>query len=347
MFCNKCGYFLSEKDKVCPKCGEPVDGAKGNPKKAKNAKNAKESKKQENKKSKKPIIIAAVALVLVAAIVISIVALTASVKPIKILEAAEETLYESEKLNITIVDNDKNETTYIVADFGKDTSDTLFEVKRQQGDGEATLVFCLKDGNVTTSKNPKEVPIKTYIESRAALFEDTELDLDYVAILDEIINNKIDKGAVEKVYNKDGRMLLGLRFSIKFEQDIDLPEYYPTKQIIERFLKDGIGEDTLNIEKVKSEHKGKTYEITGKTKTFIDDFVAFAKQDKDLKPMLQSFVDNDPHKRYKNIDEVAEALIVEILDLKPDENLKIQITMKSGKITHINDGHRDITIVSE
>lgn len=344
MFCNKCGYFLSEKDKVCPKCGEPVDGAKENPKKAKKEK---QPEKEGKKKSKKPVIIAAVALVLVAAIVISIVALTAPVKPIKLLEAAEETIYESEKLNITIVDNDKNETTYIVADFGKDTSDTLFEVKRQQGNGEAKLVFCLKDGNVTTSKNPKEVPIKTYIESRAALFEDTELDLDYVAILDDVINNKIDKGAVEKVYNKDGRMLLGLRFSIKFEQNIDLPEYYPTKQIIERFLKDGIGEDTLNIEKVKSEHKGKTYEITGKTRTLIDDFVAFAKQDKDLQPMLQSFVDNDPHKKYKNIDEVAEALIVEILDLKPDEDLKIQITMKSGKITHINDGHRDITIVAE
>ena len=344
MFCNKCGYFLSEKDKVCPKCGEPVDGAKENPKKAKKEK---QPEKEGKKKSKKPVIIAAVALVLVAAIVISIVALTAPVKPIKLLEAAEETIYESEKLNITIVDNDKNETTYIVADFGKDTSDTLFEVKRQQGNGEAKLVFCLKDGNVTTSKNPKEVPIKTYIESRAALFEDTELDLDYVAILDDVINNKIDKGAVEKVYNKDGRMLLGLRFSIKFEQNIDLPEYYPTKQIIERFLKDGIGEDTLNIEKVKSEHKGKTYEITGKTRTLIDDFVAFAKQDKDLQPMLQSFVDNDPHKKYKNIDEVAEALIVEILDLKPDEDLKIQITMKSGKITHINDNHRDITIVAE
>ena len=47
MFCNKCGYFLSDKDKVCPKCGEPVDGAKGNQKKAKKEKQPeKEGKKK-------------------------------------------------------------------------------------------------------------------------------------------------------------------------------------------------------------------------------------------------------------------------------------------------------------
>lgn len=344
MFCNKCGYFLSEKDKVCPKCGEPVDGAKENPKKGK-----KETKpeKEGKKKVKKPVIIAVVALVLVVAIVAGIVFATSTISPMKIFSAAEETLYESEKFNVTIVDYDKKETTYIVADLGKDTSDTFFEVKRKQGDGEAKLVFCLEDGMVTSAKNSKGVAIEKYIESKTALLDDTDLDLDYLAMLDEVINNKIDKGAVEKIYNKDGRMLLGLRFSVKFNQNIDLPEYYPTKQIIERFLKDGIGDDTLAINKVKSEHKGKTYEITGKTRTLIDDFVAFAKQDKDLQPMLQDFVDNDPDKKYQNIDEVAEALIVEILNLKPDENLKIQITMKSGKITHINDGHRDITIVTE
>ena len=142
-------------------------------------------------------------------------------------------------------------------------------------------------------------------------------------------------------------MLLGINFSAKFNQTIELPEYYTTKQIAERFLKDGIGEDTLQIKKVKSEQKGKTYEITGKTRTLIDDFVALAKQDKDLKPMLQAFVDNDPEKKYKNIDEVAEALIVEVLALKLDEDIRMEITMKSGKITHIKDSHREITIETE
>lgn len=345
MFCNNCGYFLDEKAQVCPKCGEPVSDAKGKQSKAKKPVKAVGEGKAK-RKIKKPVIIGAVAVVLVVAIVVGIV-LSSAVNPMKVYKAGSKTLYESDKFNITIVDSSNNETIYINADLRESTDDSRVEIKIKEGEAEPQLFFLSEDGMVTDSRSGKKIPTTEFIGAYNQTIKNMGLDVELVSIIDEIINNKIDEGAVEKVYDKEVSALLSILFSTKFGQSIELPDYYTTTQIIERFLKKGLSEGTVSFEKIKSEHKGKTYEVTADSKTLIDDFVAFAKQDKDLQPILQSYVDNDPNKEFKTIDELAEALIIDIGDLNPEETFKVEITMKSGKITHIKDQYLDITIETE
>ena len=345
MFCNNCGYFLDDKATVCPKCGESVSGAKSKPgKEKKPVKTAEEGKAK--RKIKKPVIIGAVAIVLVVAIVVGIV-LSSAVNPMTVYKAGKKTLYESDKFNITIVDSVNNETIYINADLGESTEDSLVEIKIKEGDAEPQLFFLSEDGMVTDSRSGKKIPTSEFIGAYNQTIEAMGLEIDLSSIIDEVINNKIDEGAVEKVYDKEASALLSIMFSTKFGQKIDFPDYYTTTQIIERFLKKGISDGTVSFDKIKSAHKGKTYAVTVESKALIDDFVAFAKQDKDLLPILQSYVDNDPNKEFKSIDELAAALIIDIGDLNPEETVTVEITMKSGKITHIKDKHLDITVETE
>ncbi len=298
------------------------------------------------KKSKKKLLIPLVALVLVAAIVIVAVSVGgSSVKPIKLYDAVKTTLFESGSISVTVNYKDSGESISSQATFGDSMDDSYFSSKYQKGGSASENIFLVENGIIKESvKTQKNKDLSDYIDEQVALVSLAYgVDIDVEKLINDVINGKIEEKELSKVYDKEIIPILETVYSQEVGQNVELPDYYATMNAVEKFLKKGIGEDTVVYEKIKSENKGKTYKITVDAEALAEDFATFAKGNRDLKPLLESLVAASKG-QYKDIDDLAAKMIDEI---SKAEKIVFTVTLHSDRITYVAYDNIEIIIKSE
>lgn len=294
------------------------------------------------KKNKKKLLIPLVALILVATIVIVAVSVGSStVKPIKIYDAVKMTLFESGSISFTVNRKDSGESVSSKADFGDSMDDSYFLSEYKKGDSASETVLLVENGIIKESvKTQKNKDLSDYIDEQFALVGLAYgVDIDVEKLINDVINGKIEEKELSKVYDKEIIPILETVYSQEAGQNVELPDYYATMNAIEKFLKKGIGEDTVVYEKVKSENKGKTYKITVDAQAFAEDFATFAKGNRDLKPLLESLVAASKG-QYKDIDDLAAKMIDTV---STADKIVFTVTLHSDRITYV--AYDDIEII--
>lgn len=222
------------------------------------------------KKLKKPIIIGAVAALIVAIIVAVVLifvlpgsddkeegdakkaegdAQTQSAtyevdSPLGDISAAlEKTLFENSGMEFTIyVDGEEIYGAIGIGDTGKD-SGFYFIDSDGYGFGLAEYVY-------HASWDPNDPMPDGFMEDLSEELSSAGLDIDIGESIDDVLNNKIDRDALAKLYN-DNRADIEAMIEDETGESISLPEFDSIQQFFADFVNEGLTEDAISIEEAK------------------------------------------------------------------------------------------------
>ena len=337
MTCKNCGENLDSNAKFCISCGTPVPPP-------------------EKKKKKKAPIIIAIAVVLVLALVAGGVFIAFAGAPTtKVYGALKNTLFESSEYEIEFkctYDEDEDAEEYIKADIkltlDKDVDSSVFDMTVTEqwndyyyddyyyDDAESNIVkneqsLVIKDSKIYFD-GEQEGTLKEYygeIEEELEYYTDKNIDIEKE--LNNLINGKFDEKALETLYNETIKPILEDLIKEETDESVELPEYKDVlgkSGTLSDLFKNKDVQETLELEKTKSDLPGTTYEYTLDIQDLAEAVLNYAMEDKQYMEYLETIAD------YCDFDDVDE-LVDEIVEAFDDyDNLEGTITIKSNRITH-------------
>ena len=266
-----------------------------------------------------------VAVVLIVAIVLGIAA-SAKSKPMAAFDALKKTVFETGAVDAKLT---QEEQLIYSADvrFGEGVADSQFEIKM----GER--IFSLSKGMIKIDGlNYGKVDDVLYQSEARAELEAYGINLDFLEVLDAVINEKIDEDEVEKLYDSQIVPNTEKEFKAYYEMDIELPDYEDTMKIVERFIKKGITDEALTAKKADSKEDGKTYSFAINVEQMAVCIGEFLKSDKQTRKILEKAVATSVDKEL-TVESFVDSLVKEYEGY--DEPITGQITIASGRITRV------------
>lgn len=266
-----------------------------------------------------------VAVVLIVAIVFGI-AVSAKSKPMVAFDALKKTVFQTGAVDAKLT---AEEQLIYSADvrFGEGVADSQFEIKM----GER--IFSLSKGMIKIDGMDygKVDDIIYQSEARAEL-EAYGINLNFVEVLDAVIDEKIDEDEVTKLYDSQVVPNAEKEFKAYYEMDIELPDYETTMKLVEKFFKKGLTDEALKVKKADSKEKGKTYNFTIDVEQMAICIGEFLKNDKGTRKILENAVATSADKEL-TVESFVDSLVKEYEGY--DEQITGQITVASGRITRI------------
>ena len=286
----------------------------------------------------KAILIPVIAIILIAAVVITAVSLSAS-KPLAAFNAARETVFESSQLKVSFYFDGKEANT-IDATFGDDIDTSSFVLTKK-----GIEAYALKNGEIELGGRSigKIDDIIDRMQSMALSEYGAELgintkSLDFIEIIDSLVNGKLDEEAFADFYDNEVLPELEKRISEEVDATVVLPYYEDTIKIVERFLKKGLTEEALTFEKIESEEEGMTYGYSLNVEELAVCIGEFAKSDKEVREILESIIEQGDS-GYESVD----AFVADYVEAYDDADILTgEVTVDSGRITRATcdyDGH--------
>lgn len=338
MTCKNCGGNLDSNAKFCIACGTPVPPP-------------------EKKKKKKAPIIIAIAVVLVLALVAGGVFIAFAGAPTtKVYGALKNTLFESSEYEIEFkfsdgADEGDEDNDWIKADIkltlGDDVDSSVFDMtvteqwKSLSYDEYGNLVDSRieQDEQSFVIKNSKVYRNDEHDGDLNTLYEGLEESLEYYTDknidiekeLNNLINGKIDEKALETLYNETIKPILEDLIKEETDESVELPEYKDVlgkSGTLSDLFKNKDVQEALELEKIKSDLPGTTYEYTLDIQDLAEAVLNYAMEDKQYMEYLETIAD---YCDFDDVDELVDEIVEEFDDY---DNLEGTITIKSNRITH-------------
>ncbi len=275
-----------------------------------------------------------ISIILVLALVAggAAVAIT-SIPHVKVYRALDNTLFNSSELNIIVrteygSDNyDEKRLDIVIGDDINSSSLTITEVSSFDDESYTSSLnggkFYNNDGEAS------DETVEDLLKSLEEEFEDYLPEgTDIVEVVNDILNNKIDKKAVKKTYDDILVPAIENFISEEFDEEIELPKF---KELTNRgmdIIKEKDITESLEFEKIDSDLPGTTYEYTLDVAQLIEAALNYAMEDEEFSETIDQIAES--------LDTEAEDLVDDIIEGSKDfEDITGTITIKSNRITNI------------